>query len=142
MGISLIMFACVFGGALCGMLLRATLPEHHLSADSKDIVKLGIRLVAMMAALVLTLLIASAKSSYGTPRGDLTQMAANIILLDRVLNVPQENYMKIVSRRSVRSDDYRRSPSAPHMDITPLPLALELPWRYTVMRDRALRLRS
>jgi hypothetical protein len=43
--ISLIMFACVFGGALFGILLHAVLPPHHLSADSKDIVKLGMGLV-------------------------------------------------------------------------------------------------
>ena len=62
--VSLIVFACVFGGALCGMLLRAALPQHHLSADSKDVVKLGMGLVATMSALVLGLLVASAKSSY------------------------------------------------------------------------------
>src|SRR5262245_13563611 len=84
-GISMLMFVCVFGGALCGMLLRATLPKHHLSADSTDIVKLGTGLVATMSALVLGLLIASAKSSYDAQRSDLTQMAVNIVLLDRVL---------------------------------------------------------
>src|SRR5262247_353250 len=40
MGISTLMFVCVFGGALCGLLLRATLPKHHLSTDSTDIVNL------------------------------------------------------------------------------------------------------
>ena len=85
MGISTLMFVCVFGGALCGLLLRATLPQRHLSADSTDIVKLGIGLVATMAALVLALLIASAKSSYDALRSDLTQMAVNLVLLDRVL---------------------------------------------------------
>ena len=48
--ISLIMFACVFGGTLFGILLHAVLPPHHLSADSKDIVKLGMGLVGTMAA--------------------------------------------------------------------------------------------
>jgi fluoride ion exporter CrcB/FEX len=59
--ISSIVFVLVFGGALLGILLRAVLPEHHLSADSKDLVKLGMALVSTMAALVLGLLIASAK---------------------------------------------------------------------------------
>ena len=39
--IRLIVFACVFGGALFGMFLRGVLPEHHLSADSKDTVRMG-----------------------------------------------------------------------------------------------------
>ena len=80
-----IVFACVFGGALLGMFLRTALPEHHLSTDSKDVVKLGMGLLATMAALVLSLLIASAKSSYDTQRSELTQLSANVILLDRVM---------------------------------------------------------
>ena len=57
-----IVFACVAGGALVGMLLRRVLPESHLNNDTKDVVKLGTGIVATMAALVLGLLIASAKS--------------------------------------------------------------------------------
>jgi hypothetical protein len=83
--ISLIVFACVFGGALLGIFLHAVLPQHHLSNESKDIVKLGMGLVGTMAALVLGLLVASAKGSYDTQSAELTQMSANIALLDRVL---------------------------------------------------------
>jgi len=83
--ISLIVFACVFGGALLGIFLHASLPQHHLSNESKDIVKLGMGLVGTMAALVLGLLVASAKGSYDTQSAELTQMSANIALLDRVL---------------------------------------------------------
>jgi len=77
--------ACVFGGALLGMALEVILPEHHLSTESKDVIKLGMGLTATMSALVLALLISSAKSSYDTQRNELTQAAANIILVDRVL---------------------------------------------------------
>jgi hypothetical protein len=80
-----IVLACVFGGALLGMVLRLILPEHHLASDSKDVIKLGMSLTATMSALVLALLIASAKSSYDAQRNEITQMSANIILLDRVL---------------------------------------------------------
>ena len=45
--------ACVFGSALLGLFLRAMLPEHHLSSESKDVVKLAMGLIATMAALVL-----------------------------------------------------------------------------------------
>jgi hypothetical protein len=83
--VSLIVFTCVFGGALLGMLLRAVLPEHHLGSDSKDIVKLGMGLVGTMAALVLGLLVASAKGSYDVQGSELTQLSANVVLLDRVL---------------------------------------------------------
>ena len=83
--ISFIVFACVFGGALLGILLRAVLPQNHLSAESKDIVKLGMGLVGTMAALVLGLLVASAKGSYDAQIGELTQGSSNILLLDRLL---------------------------------------------------------
>src|SRR4051812_41205532 len=85
MTISWIVFACVFGGALLGMVLRAVLPERHLSPESKDLVKVGTGLIATMAALVLGLLVASAKSSFDTQRSELAQVSANIILLDRIL---------------------------------------------------------
>jgi cytosine/uracil/thiamine/allantoin permease len=85
MAISWIAFACLFGGAVFGMLLRRILPERHLSADSKDVVKLGMGLIATMSALVLGLLIASAKGSYDTQRSEVTQMSADIVQLVRVL---------------------------------------------------------
>ncbi len=82
---SVVVFGCVFAGAILGMMLRTILPEHHLNADTKDVVKLGVGLIGTMSALVLGLLVASAKSSYDTRRGELAQMATNIILLDRTL---------------------------------------------------------
>jgi len=83
--ISSIVFSCIFGGALLGMFLRSVLPEHHLSADSKDVVKVAMGLIGTMAALLLGLLVASAKASYDTRSSELTQMSANFVLLDRML---------------------------------------------------------
>lgn len=85
LAISGIVFACVCSGALLGMLLRERLPEHHLSAESKDVVKLAMGLIGTMTALVLGLLIGAAKSSYDAQRNGVAQLAANIILLDRNL---------------------------------------------------------
>jgi hypothetical protein len=76
---------CVFGGAMLGMALRTILPEQQLNSDSKDVIKLGMGLIATMSALVLALLTNSAKSSYDAQRNEVTQAAANIILVDRVL---------------------------------------------------------
>src|SRR5499426_2876828 len=83
--ISAIVFACIFGGALLGMVLRTTLPEHHRSDESKDVVKVGMGVVGTMAALVLGLLVASAKSTYDTQQSEVMQMSANVIFLDRIL---------------------------------------------------------
>jgi hypothetical protein len=61
------------------------LSGHHLSTDAKDVVRLGTGLIGTIAALVLGLLIASAKSSYDTQSTQIKQMTANIILLDHLL---------------------------------------------------------
>src|SRR5262245_47306284 len=82
---SLIVFVCLFGATLVGMLLRSLLPEHHLSSDAKESVKVAMGLVATMAALVLGLLIAAAKDSHDKQSAGVTQMAAKAIYLDRML---------------------------------------------------------
>src|SRR4029450_11050135 len=103
MAVGGIVFACVFGGALLGMFLRAVLPEHHLSPESKDLIKLGMGLVGTMAALVLGLLIASAKSSYDRLNDDLTQLSVKLILLDRIMAHygPEAMEARDLLRRSV-----------------------------------------
>src|SRR3954464_8807915 len=83
--LSVLVFASVFGAALVGMLLQRILPKHHLGADTKDTVKLAMGLVATMAALILGLLVASAKSTYDAESSGVTQMAAKIVFLDRML---------------------------------------------------------
>jgi hypothetical protein len=82
---SSIVFACVFGGALLGMFLRKLLPQNHLSDDSKSVVMIAMGLVATMNALLLGLLISSAKSSFDTLSGEITGASSKIILLDRTL---------------------------------------------------------
>src|SRR5215471_8791988 len=82
---SIVVFAVIMGGALLGGYLRAVLPKHHLSEESKDIVKLAISMLTTLAALVLGLLIASAKSSFDARADEVRQVAAKIVLLDRNL---------------------------------------------------------
>jgi hypothetical protein len=65
--------------------LSLALPEHHLSSESKETVKLGAGLIATMAALVLGLLVGSAKSSFDAMNNGITEMGAKVIMLDRVL---------------------------------------------------------
>jgi Na+-transporting methylmalonyl-CoA/oxaloacetate decarboxylase gamma subunit len=83
--IFVILFIVLVGVALLGRRVRRYLPEEHLSADSKDAVKLAMGLVATMTALVLGLLINSAKGGYDTKRTEVIQMAAKVAFLNRVL---------------------------------------------------------
>jgi len=84
-GIWLIVFVCLFAGGMLGMVLRTSLPEHHLNAESKDAIKFGAALISTMAALVLGLLVASAKGTYDTQRNEVTELAARVAVLDRLL---------------------------------------------------------
>jgi hypothetical protein len=83
--VGIAVFGCVSGAALLAIRLRAALPHHHLSADTKDTVKLAMGLVATMTALVLGLLVSSAKGSFDTQRNAVLQMAGKAVFLDRVL---------------------------------------------------------
>jgi len=60
--IGLISAACIFGGALLGLLLQGLLPQHHLRDNSKDTVKVVAGTIATLSALVLGLLVGSAKN--------------------------------------------------------------------------------
>ena len=83
--ISLIAFGCIIGGMLLGMFLRRVLPEHHLNDESKDVMKMGTAMMATLAALVIGLLIASAKGSFDTMHNGLIQAGTKIVLLDRMM---------------------------------------------------------
>jgi hypothetical protein len=80
-----IVSVCLFAAVGIGTWIRRLLPEHHLNADTKDTVKLAMGLVATMSALLLGLLVSSAKGSYDTTRSQVIQMAAKVAFLDRVL---------------------------------------------------------
>lgn len=82
---ALIVFACLIAAVLLGRALRRLLPEGHVTADSRDAIKLAMGLVATMSALVLGLLVSSAKGSYDTERNEVIQMSAKVAFLDRVL---------------------------------------------------------
>jgi hypothetical protein len=79
--------ACLLAAVGLGMWLRRFLPEHHLSPDSRDTVKLAMGLVATMSALLLGLLVNSAKTSYDTTRSQVMEKASRFALLDRLLGI-------------------------------------------------------
>jgi hypothetical protein len=85
LAIALIVFACVFGGALLGVWLGSRLPGHHVDQRTKDLVKLGMGTVATLMALVLGLLVSTAKASFDSTTTDTKQFAAKLVQLDVTL---------------------------------------------------------
>ena len=83
--IAFVSMGCIFTGALLGLGLQRLLPSHHLSKETQDVVKLSAGMIATLTALVLGLLVSSAKSSFDTVNNGLVQGSAKFILLDRAL---------------------------------------------------------
>jgi hypothetical protein len=83
--ISFVAFALALVGILLGSFIQRLLPEGHLSSDSKEVLKLSMGVIATLAALVLGLLVASAKSTYDARESEIHQITAYIILVDNLL---------------------------------------------------------
>jgi len=97
--------ACIFGGALIGLGLQRLLPKHHLSKDSQDVTKLGAGVIATVTALVLGLLVSSAKGSFDAMNARIVQMSAKAIILDRTLAEygPEAKNAREQVRRSIET---------------------------------------
>jgi hypothetical protein len=102
--ISVLVFAIIFGGALLGMVVRPLLLEQHLQPDSKDVVKMATGLIGTLTALVLGLLIASAKTSFDQKTNQIKQITATVIVLDDLLMQygPEATHLRSLLRQSIQ----------------------------------------
>lgn len=82
---TLITLACIFSASIIGLFCQSLLPEHHLQPKTQDTVKLTAGLIATMAALVLGLMVGSSKSSFDATNAGIIQIAAKIVMFDRLL---------------------------------------------------------
>ena len=110
--IAVIVFVFVFGGALAGVAVRV--PTLHQDADTRDVVKLVMGLVATIVALVLSLLIASAHSSYDRQESEVQQLGVQIVQLDGLFAHygPEANDARAQLRRMVEAELARLWPDA------------------------------
>lgn len=83
--LSLIIFTCIIGGAFIGIFLRAMLPQRHLTDESRNMVTIGMGIVATMGALAVGFMIQGAQENFRDQRSDLIEMSAKIVLLDKLL---------------------------------------------------------
>ncbi len=83
--IGLLVLACVFGGALAGMLLGRLLPPHHLGDETRSVVTLASGTLSVLSALVIGLLISYAKGDFDAQTKVVQGFAADLVLLDRVM---------------------------------------------------------
>jgi hypothetical protein len=111
---------------MLGLRLRAWVPGHHLSPETKDAVRVGMSSVATMAALVLGLLVATTKSAFDVQKAEVIQMASKVTYLDQVLANcgPQSAESRQLLRRAVQSAVWRIWPEAAVGQDTPAPASI------------------
>ena len=73
------------GGALAGIYLNRALPAEHIKDETRQAVNIAVGVIATLTALVLGLMVASAKNSFDARAEDIREIAARIIILDRTL---------------------------------------------------------
>lgn len=107
--------ATLAGALLLGRRLRISVPEEHLSAEAKDTIKFAMGMVATMTALLLGLLVSSAKSNYDDQRNQVITMAAKVVFFDRILSMygPEAQPVR-VALRSIVHDAIERIWPASH----------------------------
>jgi Protein of unknown function (DUF4239) len=100
-----IILAFMLTGMLLGLVLRNRLPEHHTRDDSRDVMKTAAGMMATLVALIIGLLVSSAKNSFDTANASITQGGAKVITLDRILSRygPEAEGARDHLRRSVVS---------------------------------------
>ncbi|UOA09363.1 DUF4239 domain-containing protein [Methylobacter sp. S3L5C] len=81
-----VIFVCMLFGMALGSYLRLVLPDHHTQADSKDILKTSAGMMATLIALIIGLLVTSAKGNYDNTTSGITQSGAKIITLGYYLS--------------------------------------------------------
>src|SRR3954470_11987278 len=83
--IGILTFIAIAFGALTGVWLSRHLPKPHLGSESRTAVSVSMAVVGTLAALVMSLLISSASSSFNAKTDALHRLAVDIIRLDRAL---------------------------------------------------------
>jgi len=97
-------FISILIGAAMGMVLKRALPEHVLEG-SREVVRLGAGFLATLAALVIGLMIASAKNTYDSQNTNIRQLGTNAVLVDRMLTKygPQAREARTLLRETIPS---------------------------------------
>jgi hypothetical protein len=83
--IFLVSFVAILAGGAIGMTLRVRLPREQLNPETREMIRLGTSLLATLAAVLISLTIASAKTSYDTQDAHFRQLAAYLVETDQLL---------------------------------------------------------
>jgi hypothetical protein len=107
--------AVVFGGGLLGLLVGRLLPEEYRSDATQRVVQTATGMISLLAALVLGLLVATAKNKFDTSNQQAEKFAASLMLLNRELvnYGPAANDTKALLRKYTIAKITETWPGAP-----------------------------
>lgn len=80
--LSLIALALMLAAVLCGAAIRRHWPEHHTNRETIELLQTTVMLLATFAAIVLGLLITSAKTDFDNLENDIRSFSATLVQLD------------------------------------------------------------
>jgi hypothetical protein len=100
--VAVIAFVLIVISTLMGAFVRAKMPEHHLTGDSKEVIRLATALVATLTGLVLALMFAATRTSFEHTSAGISRLAVSFTELDEVL----EDYGPAAAaiRKQLRAD--------------------------------------
>jgi hypothetical protein len=101
--IFLISFVAVVAGMVLGMILRRQIPAAHLREDAREVIQRGAGFLTTLAAVLISLMIASAKSSYDTQDSHFRMLAAYLVETDQLLAQygPDATQVRILMRQAI-----------------------------------------
>ena len=137
--IAFIILACMLSGMALGSYLRLVLPDDHTQADSKDILMTSAGMMATLIALIIGLLVTSAKGTYDDTTSSITQGGAKIITLDYYLSHygPEAKEVRELLRQAIASGIERIWPdeSTHGADLAKMETATEMADVYNRIRE-------
>jgi hypothetical protein len=90
-------------GMCVGMILRRHLAANRLGASTKEVIRLGAGFLATLAAVLISLMIASAKNSYDSQNAHFRTLAAYLVETDQMLVQygPEATEVRILMRQAL-----------------------------------------
>src|SRR6201996_3052154 len=86
-----------------GMILRRQIPAAHLREDAKEVIQRGAGFLITLAAVLISLMIASAKTTYDIQDSHFRTLAAYLVETDQLLVQygPDATEVRILMRQAI-----------------------------------------
>ena len=81
-----IVFVSILASGLLGMAVRRAISADRLGSSEKEVARLVTGLMTTMTAIVLGMLVSSAKASYDSRTNEVAEISSQVVTIDRMLS--------------------------------------------------------